>query len=58
MIIWFIGFPALVTGLIGVAIAQTVRERTRTRRTGAARVVGQALPSSAACASATVKRRS
>ena len=27
IVIWFIGFPALVTGLIGVAIAQTVRER-------------------------------
>jgi hypothetical protein len=27
IVIWFIGFPALVTGLIAVAIAQTVRER-------------------------------
>jgi len=28
IVIWFVGFPALVTGLIGVAIAQTIRERS------------------------------
>ena len=27
-IIWFVAFPALVTGLIGVALAQTYREWT------------------------------
>ena len=27
IVIWFVAFPALVTGLIGVAIAQTIRER-------------------------------
>jgi hypothetical protein len=28
IVIWVIAFPALVTGLIGVAIAQTIRERS------------------------------
>jgi hypothetical protein len=28
VIIWFVGFPALVTGLIGVALVQTYREWT------------------------------
>jgi hypothetical protein len=28
IVIWFIAFPALVTGLIGVAVAQTIRERS------------------------------
>ena len=27
VIVWFVAFPALVTGLIGVAIVQTYRER-------------------------------
>ena len=27
VIIWFIGFPALVTGLIAVALVETYRER-------------------------------
>ena len=26
--IWFIGFPALITGLIAFAVAGTMRERT------------------------------
>ena len=26
--VWFIGFPAIVTGLIAVAIVQTLRERS------------------------------
>ena len=59
IVIWFVGFPALVTGLIGVAIAQTIRERKENlanRRRSS--VVGQPLPSSAAWASATVKRPS
>jgi hypothetical protein len=27
VVIWFVAFPALVTGLIGVALFQTYRER-------------------------------
>jgi F0F1-type ATP synthase membrane subunit b/b' len=27
VIVWFVAFPALVTGLIAVAIVQTIRER-------------------------------
>ena len=28
VVIWFVLFPAFVTGLIGLAIAGTIRERT------------------------------
>jgi hypothetical protein len=28
VVIWFVAFPALVTGLIAVAVVQTYRERT------------------------------
>jgi hypothetical protein len=28
VIVWFVAFPALVTGLIGVALVQTYREWT------------------------------
>jgi F0F1-type ATP synthase membrane subunit b/b' len=27
VIVWFVAFPALVTGLIAVAVVQTIRER-------------------------------
>jgi hypothetical protein len=30
--IWFVGFPAIVTGLIAVAVMQTVRERSENVR--------------------------
>ena len=30
--VWFIGFPAIVTGLIAVAIVQTFRERAENQR--------------------------
>jgi hypothetical protein len=30
--VWFVGFPAIVTGLIAVAVAQTLRERSENQR--------------------------
>ena len=30
--VWFVGFPALVTGLLAVAFVQTLRERADNQR--------------------------
>ena len=59
VVIWFVAFPALVTGLIGVALAQTYPRVDREPGEPAPPAdLSQALPSSAAWASAIVKRRS